>query len=146
VLNVLFIIPKIIQHTSKYARDVIRVGHEGLVTSITGTEEQRAALPQTTPEKERDAFVIAPRWRVFGRQSNASVWDWASLLLSSLEVAGNDLTFKPFSRKLKASKSEVCWTICQPKCNWSCSCNQQAYLFIPTLPTDIASIPCNSGN
>lgn len=31
----------------------------GLVTSITGTEEQRAALPQTTPEKERDAFVIA---------------------------------------------------------------------------------------
>ena len=74
------------------------------MTSITGTEEQRAALPQTTPEKERDAFVIAPRWRGFGRQSNANVWDWASLLLSSLEVAGNDLTFKPFFQKTKSFK------------------------------------------
>jgi len=31
----------------------------GLRISITGSEAQRAALPQTTPEKERDASVIA---------------------------------------------------------------------------------------
>ena len=42
----------------------------GLRISITGSEAQRAALPQTTPEKERDASVIAPRNDFSGQQ-----WD-----------------------------------------------------------------------
>ncbi len=117
------------------ARDVTSVG-EGLVTSITGTEEQRAALPHTTPEKERDAVVIAPRWIVFGRS------------LLSAQVAGNDSTFKSLFHETKSFKDwSMFFSSFQPKCKGSCGCNQQAYVsctavrytpyLIPTLSRDI---------